>query len=175
MSFLQVYWGNGCQIIPPHDAGIAASITQNLELWELPAQLPTELVYDPTQQIAESYYSKLTANLLMRGAEANEAAARAVYTPLHGVGGKYVQRAFKVCGDCDCGIEAFGFRTLVDVCWLILSWRVQTHAGMLWKRCWRACALANQPQTSPVLPGSGLDKRGSGWNRPCVWCTVNPQ
>lgn len=55
-------------------------------------------MYDPTQQIAESYYSKLTANLLMRSAEANAAAAPAVYTPLHGVGGKYVLRAFKVCG-----------------------------------------------------------------------------
>lgn len=40
----QVYWGNGCQIIPPHDAGIAASIEANLELWDLPAQLPEKLV-----------------------------------------------------------------------------------------------------------------------------------
>jgi len=31
-----VYWGNGCQIIPPHDEGIAHSITQNLDLWDLP-------------------------------------------------------------------------------------------------------------------------------------------
>lgn len=92
----QVYWGNGCQIIPPHDAGIAAAIEQNLELWELPAELPPALVYDPTQQIAASYYSKLTAHLHMRSAEANAAAARAVYTPLHGVGGKFVLRAFKV-------------------------------------------------------------------------------
>lgn len=32
----QVYWGNGCQIIPPHDYGIAASIEANLEPWKLP-------------------------------------------------------------------------------------------------------------------------------------------
>ena len=32
----QVYWGNGCQIIPPHDHGIAASIEANLEPWSLP-------------------------------------------------------------------------------------------------------------------------------------------
>jgi phosphomannomutase len=95
---LQVYWGNGCQIIPPHDAGIAASIESHLELWDLPAQLPDKLLSDPTQAIARSYYSKLTENLLMRSAEANAAAAPAVYTPLHGVGGKYVQRAFKVIG-----------------------------------------------------------------------------
>lgn len=100
----QVYWGNGCQIIPPHDAGIAASIEQNLELWELPAELPPALVYDPTQQIAESYYSKLTAHLHMRSAEANAAAAQAVYTPLHGVGGKFVLRAFKVAGGVGWGL-----------------------------------------------------------------------
>lgn len=26
----KVYWGNGCQIIPPHDSGIAQSILENL-------------------------------------------------------------------------------------------------------------------------------------------------
>ena len=29
----KVYWGNGCQIIPPHDAGIAAAIDANLTPW----------------------------------------------------------------------------------------------------------------------------------------------
>lgn len=52
---------------------------------------------DPTQAIARSYYSKLTQHLLMRAPDANAAAAAAVYTPLHGVGGKYALRAFKVC------------------------------------------------------------------------------
>jgi hypothetical protein len=92
----QVYWGNGCQIIPPHDAGIAAAIQQNLGLWDLPATLPAHLVFDPTQQISESYYRSLAANLHYRSNEANAAAACAVYTPLHGVGGKFVLQAFKV-------------------------------------------------------------------------------
>lgn len=30
----KVYWGNGSQIIPPRDAGIAASILRNLEPWQ---------------------------------------------------------------------------------------------------------------------------------------------
>lgn len=97
-----MYWGNGCHIIPPHDAGIAASIEANLDLWELPAQLPAQLISDPTAAIARSYYSKLKEHLLMRSSEANAAAAPAVYTPLHGVGGKYVLRAFKV-GRGGCG------------------------------------------------------------------------
>lgn len=35
----QVYWSNACQIIPPHDAGIAAAIEAHLQLWELPPEV----------------------------------------------------------------------------------------------------------------------------------------
>jgi len=31
----KVYWENGSQIIPPHDAGIAATIERNLEPWQV--------------------------------------------------------------------------------------------------------------------------------------------
>jgi phosphomannomutase len=93
---LQVYWGNGCQIIPPHDAGIAAAIEENLALWEVPEQLPQRLVYDPTQQIADSYYSKLKQHLQFCSDADNGQAAPVVYTPLHGVGGQCVLQAFKV-------------------------------------------------------------------------------
>jgi phosphomannomutase len=31
----KVYYLNGCQIIPPHDVGIAAAIEENQELWDL--------------------------------------------------------------------------------------------------------------------------------------------
>lgn len=30
----KVYWGNGSQMIPPRDAGIAASILRNLDPWQ---------------------------------------------------------------------------------------------------------------------------------------------
>jgi phosphomannomutase len=35
----KVYWGNGCQIIPPVDQGIAAAIEANLTPWERPASV----------------------------------------------------------------------------------------------------------------------------------------
>lgn len=91
-----MYWGNGCQIIPPHDAGIAASIEAHQQLWDLPAQLPAELVYDPTEQIASYYYSTLQRQLCFCGPQLNSTAAHVVYTPLHGVGGKFALRAFEV-------------------------------------------------------------------------------
>jgi phosphomannomutase len=96
LIWLQVYWGNGCQIIPPHDAGIAAAIESNQALWQLPEQLPLQLTYDPTEAISGSYYAKLQQHLRFCSDEDNGAAARAVYTPLHGVGGKFVLRAFEV-------------------------------------------------------------------------------
>ncbi|KAF8059165.1 PGM2 [Scenedesmus sp. PABB004] len=94
----KVYWGNGCQIIPPHDAGIAACIEANQALWELPAELPPGLTFDPTQRIAEHYYAALSDHLRFCSDADNAAAARAVYTPLHGVGGKWALRAFKTFG-----------------------------------------------------------------------------
>jgi hypothetical protein len=91
-----VYWGNGCQIIPPHDAGIAAAIEAYQELWQLPDELPQQLVYDPGEAISSSYYAKLQQHLRFCSEAENGAAAAAVYTPLHGVGGKFVLRAFQV-------------------------------------------------------------------------------
>lgn len=91
-----MYWGNGCQIIPPHDAGIAAAIEANQQLWQLPEELPQQLLHDPTDAISSSYYAKLQQHLRFCSAAKNGAGARAVYTPLHGVGGKFVLRAFSV-------------------------------------------------------------------------------
>ena len=67
--YTQVYWGNGCQIIPPHDAGIAAAIEANLALLPLPAldALPSGLVTDPTAAIASSYYASLESHLRALG------------------------------------------------------------------------------------------------------------
>ncbi len=56
----KLYWGNGSQIIPPHDSGIAAAIALNLKPWQ---QYDTagveahELASDVTDSIAAAYYS----------------------------------------------------------------------------------------------------------------------
>lgn len=98
----KVYWTNTCQIIPPHDAGIAAAIERELGLWELP---PLEsisyghpLVRDPLQQVADEYYSQLRRHLWYRGAEANASAPAVAYTALHGVGTPWLLRAFREFG-----------------------------------------------------------------------------
>lgn len=89
----KVYWGNGCQIIPPHDVGIAAAIEAQTGLWEVP-QKPTAspLVTDPLDEVTQRYYYALQQDLSFRTQEDNSSAAPVVYTPLHGVGLPWVQK-----------------------------------------------------------------------------------
>ncbi|GAX75901.1 hypothetical protein CEUSTIGMA_g3344.t1 [Chlamydomonas eustigma] len=100
----KVYWGNGCQIIPPHDEGIASAILQELQPWTNVAVpddwdqiVKSPLLLDPTEIVAEEYYRRLK-NLCYRGETLNASASPIVYTPLHGVGATYVKRAFQVMG-----------------------------------------------------------------------------
>eukprot|EP00877_Chromochloris_zofingiensis_P010050 jgi/Chrzof1/5299/Cz15g21100.t1_GPM2[v5.2] len=100
----KVYYSNGCQIIPPHDSGIAAAIEQNLPLWGLPTfdefggglnpMGGRGLLYDPLVEVSWNYFNVLTEHLCFRGA-ANQDSAPVVYTPLHGVGLRAVQHAFQ--------------------------------------------------------------------------------
>lgn len=77
----KVYWSNGCQIIPPHDQGIAATIMRNLEpvSWKLDVNSPrlSILGFD----VAETYFNKVTKLVPW-----HVQVPSFVYTPMHGVG-----------------------------------------------------------------------------------------
>ncbi len=51
---MQVYWSNAVQIIPPHDAGIAATIDKSLEVDDQ-AWIPYEQTWDKTEQYKNEY------------------------------------------------------------------------------------------------------------------------
>ncbi|KAJ8102231.1 hypothetical protein POJ06DRAFT_79826 [Lipomyces tetrasporus] len=93
----KVYWSNGCQIIPPHDIGIAASIEQNLAPWVWDKDLVniSPLVNRPLECVADQYY-KVLGNLV-EGTPFNPA-MRFMYTPMHGVGLPYAIRAAALIG-----------------------------------------------------------------------------
>lgn len=62
----KVYMGNGAQIIPPHDAGIASSISENLKPWQSHYDTSMghflshgELFCQSTEEVAELYYSRM--------------------------------------------------------------------------------------------------------------------
>eukprot|EP00775_Hariotina_reticulata_P013121 gene13121-13251_t len=139
----KVYWGNGCQIIPPHDAGIAAAIQEHQALWEVPEQLPQQLVYDPTQQIWDSYYSKLKQHLHFCSGTDNGQAARVVYTPLHGVGGRFVLQAFQVFGlPAPLVVEA---QAQPDPDFPTVSFPNPEEGEGTWQMAFDAAALIEQP------------------------------
>ncbi len=96
----KVYWGNGAQIIPPHDTGIAAAIAAQgpaVDLPRLPAgeaverglrqQLDEELTGRYLQGVCSvQLHPELPRDL------------RIAYTPMHGVGGRLALRAFAQAG-----------------------------------------------------------------------------
>ena len=88
----KVYWSNGCQIIPPHDAGIAAAIEQNLEpvTWDTSVVDEDDLRVEGSIGLVRDAYFRAVRSaavpetLLMPAVPRNS--LKFVYTPLHGVG-----------------------------------------------------------------------------------------
>ncbi|KAH7091242.1 hypothetical protein FB567DRAFT_518262 [Paraphoma chrysanthemicola] len=86
----KVYWSNGCQIIPPHDTGIAAAIQENLK----PVTWDTSVVDDDSLLvegslglIRDQYYRAILCAVRPEGSEVTlNPDLRFVYTPMHGVG-----------------------------------------------------------------------------------------
>ena len=97
----KVYWGNGAQIIPPHDAGIAAAIaligrSDRLAMPELDELRRTGTVTDLTEALHDEY---LTRVLALRTSPAPDGSGLVVaYTPMHGVGALSVEGAFARAG-----------------------------------------------------------------------------
>lgn len=98
----KVYWGNGSQIIPPHDAGIAAAIEANLAPWQesydCSGVTAHVLAKDVTDEVAAAYYGDIV-KLVPAGAASG--GVRIAYTAMHGVGRKWLERAFSAAGLCN--------------------------------------------------------------------------
>jgi phosphomannomutase len=85
---MKVYWGNGAQIIPPHDTGMAAAIARMpgaKDCKQIPLHLAREreLLHDIKNSLIEGYLHEVAA--LSTHPAANSKLS-IVYTPLHGVG-----------------------------------------------------------------------------------------
>ena len=86
----KVYWNEGAQIIAPHDREMARYI---LDIsWE-PQDVPSSMPNKPPEDCIEGY---LSAVQLLRVTPVN--GAKIVYTPLHGVGGPWLERVFVDAG-----------------------------------------------------------------------------
>ncbi len=96
----KVYWGNGAQIIPPHDKGIAAAIDAvepaNLVRLLTPAEARAQGLWrDIPADVGEAY---LKAILGLRVHGRGSDTLSIVYTAMHGVGGVWMDRAIKAAG-----------------------------------------------------------------------------
>ena len=97
----KVYWGNGAQIIPPHDTGIAASIatigrSDQLPMPSLTDARATSLVIDLDEALHDRYLSAVEG-LRQRPLPADTSLVIA-YTPMHGVGAASAEAALARAG-----------------------------------------------------------------------------
>lgn len=96
----KVYWGNGCQIIPPLDTEIAAEIEQNLTpwTWNTATVAADEQL---TQQISKKYFEKVKKLLVdetVSESIKDGFQGKFVYTAMHGVGEAPFQQAAELLG-----------------------------------------------------------------------------
>lgn len=97
----KVYWSNGPQIKPPHDKNIQKSILNHLKpecdaaFDEDLSEFDGSLLFDPHDELCSEYYTMLK-NLLTDEDRNRKFIGRIVYTPMHGVGADYIDRAFEV-------------------------------------------------------------------------------
>ncbi|HEY4058014.1 MAG TPA: phospho-sugar mutase [Kofleriaceae bacterium] len=97
----KVYWGNGAQIIPPHDVGIAAQIAKigrsdQLAMPELDALRTSGLVVDLDEAMHDRYLTDVIA--LRTQPKVDGRGLVIAYTPLHGVGARSVEPALARAG-----------------------------------------------------------------------------
>lgn len=94
----KVYWGNGAQIIPPHDAGIAAEIDQVAPAKKLPRKSPASGAgrFRVLADAEIDRYHAAIQKLVVRPKGPRDLAI--AYTALHGVGDVPTRRALAEAG-----------------------------------------------------------------------------
>jgi phosphomannomutase len=96
----KVYWENGAQIIPPHDAGIAAAIAKigrsdELPMPSLEALRTRGLLIDLDEAFHDRYIERVIALRLSPRPPGDLVIA---YTPMHGIGALSFERTMKRAG-----------------------------------------------------------------------------
>ena len=95
-------WYISHQIIPPHDKGISAYITQNTtpwaSSWDTSVLESSSLISDPLQSVKQGYYSSVEKHYCFRRDTNQSTVIKFTYTPMHGVGLPFVRQIFKTFG-----------------------------------------------------------------------------
>lgn len=97
----KVYWSNGCQIIPPHDIGIAESIQQNLKpvSWDTSVTEESLLVEGSLGLVRDKYHGAVLCAAQPEHHQVKlDPELKFVYTPMHGVGLGAMQQCVETLG-----------------------------------------------------------------------------
>lgn len=98
----KVYWSNGCQIIPPHDSGIAESILENLKpvSWDTSVIDDDNLLVEGSVDHVKEKYLKavLFATQPFDQSIQINPNLKFVYTPMHGVGLSAMRQCMEILG-----------------------------------------------------------------------------
>lgn len=96
---LKVYWENGAQIVPPHDAAIAARIDAMRDVRALTTPLDRAPIESVPRAVVDDYAAAVLALVPSRPRTLSIA-----YTPLHGVGGALARRLLARAGFHDVAV-----------------------------------------------------------------------
>ncbi|KAK3113840.1 hypothetical protein LTR53_008478, partial [Teratosphaeriaceae sp. CCFEE 6253] len=94
----KVYWSNGCQIITPHDSGIARAIEKVEAVldWSETSVDNSTLVQHIYDETIKAYFD--TVQALVNTPASRDVNLRFTYTPLHGVGLPFMRRVGDMLG-----------------------------------------------------------------------------
>jgi phosphomannomutase len=105
----KVYWNNGAQIIPPHDAGIAAAIdvvaAQPLPTSDFQAAVDGGLIVMLDSKFYQGYIDAIRSSSLFDDSSGKAASVTIAYTAMHGVGAQMAE----------CMLSASGFNSFHSV------------------------------------------------------------
>lgn len=95
----KVYWGDGGQIVPPHDKGIIACVRAVAGLEAVKRSASNDpLIRTIGREIDEDYYATIAGHRLDAGLKAGGSDLGIVYSPLHGTGAVSMAPALEACG-----------------------------------------------------------------------------
>lgn len=94
----KLYWENACQVIEPIDSHIQSQIELNSDpwTWDISTIETSKLCKTPPPELIDEYFREISSMALFEGRPTNHHFSGIVYTPMHGVGLKYAERAFRV-------------------------------------------------------------------------------
>ena len=92
----KVYWGDGAQVVPPHDKGIITEVLALGNVEEVKHKGDSSLIVRVGQEMDEVYLSMLLSSALCSEKLSESSAEMGiVYTPIHGTGGTLVPQALR--------------------------------------------------------------------------------